>query len=531
MRRTSGTFDELALISAGARGFHTGVFDGYAEQPRLPQYLYGLPVYLARPNFPTEHLTSQFKYKYAGMFLFESGNDPERLTFLGRLTGALAALLLVLCTYAYMRTRAGPWAGLLAAALVAFLPDVLAHGGVAYGDVPLALAYLLALWAIDNAIRAPGLRTGVVAGAASALAFSIKYSAGALLLASPILLALELASGPRKERAWWRRFAGSTLAAALTGYLLLVLIYGGEWDLYAFRWGLAWTRGVTVGGAGWTGYLLGHTSREGWWYFFPVAFLFKTPMALHALMGLGIVAAALRLRHPSSELWRNTAAGPLRAAGVGLIAFGAGLMTAKFNIGFRYALPVLPLLCILTAAGVARLWARARIPLRAAVVVLVLWFITSSLVYYPFFLSYISEYGPGSDRGDKVLVDSSLDWGQGLLELRRWMHEERIPRVYLAYFGSGRPAGYGIDYLPLPSYYRLTTPPPPPGGDPRPAPRFAVISATVLHGLYVPDADPFFAYFRELTPYRVLAHSLLVYDLSCAGQGPPCRPAPPSRIP
>src|ERR1035441_7509233 len=38
-------------------------------------------------------------------------------------------------------------------------------------------------------------------------------------------------------------------------------------------------------------YLFGHVSRHGWWYFFPVVLLVKTPLAFMALAGLGAVMA------------------------------------------------------------------------------------------------------------------------------------------------------------------------------------------------------------------------------------------------
>jgi len=101
-------------------------------------------------------------------------------------------------------------------------------------------------------------------------------------------------------------------------------------------------------------------------------------------------------------------------------------------------------------------------------------------------------------------VDSSLDWGQGLLELRKFMRAQGIPRVYLSYFGSAVPFGYGIDYVPLLSFFPLAT-----VGPQAPAPEYAVISATNLHGVYL-AGDPF-AEFRQLEPVAVLAYSLLVY--------------------
>ena len=55
----------------------------------------------------------------------------------------IMALGLILVTFLFTRRHWGDPAALLAAALVAFLPDVLGHGGVAYSDLPVTLAELL----------------------------------------------------------------------------------------------------------------------------------------------------------------------------------------------------------------------------------------------------------------------------------------------------------------------------------------------------------------------------------------------------
>ena len=46
--------------------------------------------------------------------------------------------VLILTTFAFTRSAYGRSAGVVAAALVAFVPDVLAHSGISYNDVPLA---------------------------------------------------------------------------------------------------------------------------------------------------------------------------------------------------------------------------------------------------------------------------------------------------------------------------------------------------------------------------------------------------------
>ena len=130
------------------------------------------------------------------------------------------------------------------------------------------------------------------------------------------------------------------------------------------------------------------------------------------------------------------------------------------------------------------------------------------LSFYPHWLSYTSVWAGGRDRGWTALADSNVDWGQGLLELRSFMAGEGVTSVSLSYFGSARPEAYGIEYVALPSFFRLT---PERTENAEVSPRFTVISANNLLGLYMQGRDPF-AEYREREPYRVLGHALFVYD-------------------
>jgi hypothetical protein len=509
MRRTSTTFDEIVLIAGGARGYNNGgTFDLAPDHPPLMQYVYGLPAFLTRPNYPgeagydTKHVG--YRYHYAQQFFWNSGNDPEQLAFFGRLPAVLFVLLLVLVTYLFLLRAFGNPAALIGAALVAFLPDVLAHGGVAYNDLPLALCYLLAIWALDTVVRAPRWQSALFAGATVGLAFGVKISAVALGPTAVLLVALQAAERGR-DAEWWKRILGASVIAAFAAYLTLALIYGGDFGLEQFRYALDSKFRHVTGGHGASGFLLGQSSPEGFWFFFPVAFLFKTSAALHLLALIALVAA-LRTERPAL---RSLALHPLRAPDIGAAVFGAALLTSSLNIGFRYALPVLPLLCILIATGVAHMWRAGSKQLRGVIAVLLAWMIIAPLTYYPNFLAYVSEYGPGRNLGHEVLVDSSLDWGQGLLQLRDYLNEHNIDRVYLSYFGSGRPDGYGIDYVPLHSFFPLSgsTIAKPNAGPPT----HIVISATNLRGVYF-RGDPF-AQFRAVEPEAVVARTMYVYRI------------------
>ena len=508
MRRTSTTFDEIVLIAAGARGYETGKFELAPDHPPMMQYLYGLPVFLMKPNYPSDegYNTGEVGYRYlqARRFFWQSGNDPERIAFLGRLPAAIIALLLVLSTYAFTKRAAGTSAALIAAALVAFLPDILAHGGVSYNDVPLTLTYLLAVWALDRVVREPEWRNALLAGGAVGLAFGVKISAVALGPVVFALIALEALSRGFDKR-WLMRMIPATLIGLVTAYLVLVVIYRGDFALEQFRYALDKTFRHVSKGHGASGFLRGEASPEGFWYFFPVAFFYKTSAALHVLAVIAL-AALIKADFPAV---RQLAAHPLRVPVLAAAFFVAALLTSSLNIGFRYAMPALPHICILIAAGVAYMWRVGDKRLRALIAVLIAWAILSPLSYYPNFLAYISEYGPGRDRGSEVLVDSSLDWGQGLLQLREYLDEHDIERVYLSYFGSARPDGYGIDYVPLHSFFPLA--PSALSKPGMPEPTHVVISATNLRGLYF-NGDPF-ARFKDIEPEAVIAHSIYVFRI------------------
>jgi hypothetical protein len=526
--RTSPTFDEIVLMAGGARGYATGQWDIAPEHPPLMQYLYGLPIHLSQPSYPESSIASErggdfsFRYTYARELLWTTGNDPERIAFLGRLPGALLAGVLVLAAFAFAR-RFGNAAGVFAAGLVAFLPDVLAHGGVAYNDLPLALAWLLAVWALDAAVRRPTLRAGALAGLAIAFALGIKFSAVLLVPLALVFVAAEALVQGRDPK-WWRSVGIAVVAGMLAGYAGLVGVYRGEFSLSEFFYGLDYTFSHVNNGHSAPGFLMGKLSADGWWYYFPVAFLFKTPAALHILLLVGIAGLARAVgliqrtgvgsgsgANGGERALKALAGAKLRAPVLGALVFGAALVTSNLNIGFRYALPVLPLVGIIAAAGIGLIWRDGSRVLRGGLAVLAIWYAASTLAFYPHFLAYTSEYGAGADKGHMVLADSSLDWGQGLLDLRDWMEARDVDRIYLSYFGSAVPAGYGIRYVPLLSFYPL----PPYGPPPETPPKYAVIAATNLNGVYM-TGDPF-AQFRAMEPDTIIAHTLLVYRVNEPG--------------
>lgn len=180
-------------------------------------------------------------------------------------------------------------------------------------------------------------------------------------------------------------------------------------------------------------------------------------------------------------------------------------MTSRVAIGIRYLLPVYPFLYVLAGAFVAKVvLPRARRFGAVLVVAIVAIQTAESAAVYPNHLAFFNTLAGGPERGESYLLDSNLDWGQDLKRLKRYMDRTGTRSVCLHYFGSGLPAYYGIatEYLPatqeIPERSRVNC--------------IAAISATILHGLYLPPGYDF-NWLRGQKPIARVGRSIWIYDL------------------
>jgi hypothetical protein len=252
-------------------------------------------------------------------------------------------------------------------------------------------------------------------------------------------------------------------------------------------------------------FLAGDFSSTGWWYYFPVAFLIKTPLGFLLLVAGGVIAC----------LWRRRQLGGLNTffVFVPIAMYLAVAMNSPFQVGIRHILPVYPFLMMIAAAGV-HVFVRTRLGRLAIAVPVAGWVMALALVY-PHTLTFFNLLVGGPRHGSEYLADSNVDWGQGLKELKSWMNRHNVSRVNLAYSGSADPQYYGIAYTALPAAtpgFRL---PGAPIGWTRPAlPGYAVISATVLTGVYLDDQwRVFYSGLRRRTPTAVVGNSIFIYRL------------------
>ena len=238
-------------------------------------------------------------------------------------------------------------------------------------------------------------------------------------------------------------------------------------------------------------FLNGEFRTTGWPQFFPYCLLVKTPLTLLVLLGLAATALwnSWHCADDSSRQQRRARllAGLYRTAPLWslLLVYWAFAITSRLNIGHRHLLPTYPAMIIF--AGAAALWLERLVPRRAptpsspnqpedaqipagsqswlssrqhpalavATLACVGLFALESLWQWPNYLTYFNQLIGSQEYAYRHLVDSSLDWGQDLPALRKWLVREGLDKspdkVYLSYFGMGRPTYYGIDATWLPS--------------------------------------------------------------------------------
>ncbi len=511
----SPTMDEQNHIARGAAYLGTGDPRLSIEHPPLVNALSALPAHLLLDlHLPLDMWWEVSEwYNFADNFLWRANQRPDHIVFLARLPIIGMGLLLAVLVFRWASARFGPWGGLLAAAFCALDPNILAHERLSTTDVGGTFFAFLAAYALWRMLRRPSASRilAQAAGLALGLAFAAKLSA---LLFGPILtLAIlldALPNGPGRTRRLLSR-AGIVLAVILLALLVV-------WATYRFQMGPLEEGGISVpappyirgiqamlnfASGGRPGYLLGQLNTEGWWYYFPVAFAVKTPLA--TLAGL-LIATLAMLRRPSRD--------DLFILLPPLLFFLVST-TARLNLGYRHLLPMLPFL----AVHIGRLIHSPPplvSPSPSLPVALVLWLALATACIYPHFLAYFNPIGGGPENGWRILADSNVDWGQDLKGLQAWMEREGVERVRLSWFGSAYPEAYGIVYDPLPgvgfgSHFELWSDPPFTRDDPEPG--IYVISANNLVGLALPDSN-LYAWFRARPPDDHVGYSLLIYRVT-----------------
>ncbi len=324
----SATMDELAHIPAGFGYVTQRDFRLNPEHPPLLKTLSAISAQIfVRPHFPidTPYWRDDVNGQWAqgAKFLYESGNDADRIIFWSRIPMILLSIVFGWVIFWWTQRKFGRNVALLTLLLYAFSPTVLAHSRYVTTDLGAAFGFFIGIAAFLAFLEVPSWKNVALAGLIFGVAQLLKFSLVLLIPFYAVLLIAWVLVLPKlhwHER--WRvliRMTGKTLVIGVIGFALIWLAYAvfvsnypperqlhdTEFLLssYGFRpivnFDLALTKnpitrpigqyllGVLMvnqrAAGGNTAYFLGEVSAEGSRAYFPLLYMLKEPLAFHIL--------------------------------------------------------------------------------------------------------------------------------------------------------------------------------------------------------------------------------------------------------
>lgn len=534
MRQKSPTWDETKYFGLGYYLLKERKWDVPASthHPPLAYYLNGFPFIFFPPDktawdpplSPKGEKFSNDSIYTAGLKLLTDKRYPQdRLLFLARIPTVLVAMLLGLYIWKWARDLYGGPSAILALFLFTFCPNLIAHSTLITPDVPYASFTFISIYYFWKIVKEASWKNILLCSLFFGLTLLSRHTA---VLLFPIFLILSIATlisnkhitlphGFPLPNDWMqdtRVFRLIRLGSALCVVILLGIFVFSLGSMFQYK---NWLKGIIlhlrIVDKGAPSFLMGMHSYRGWWFFYLVAFLIKTPIPLIILMLLSFV---LYKTNPRRDFLN------LSFLIIPVFFYFLFFSVKLFSVGLRYILPIYPFLFVQASMVTGFQFKRMRVAANLFIAVLCFWHITSSFGVYPHYLAYFNEAVGGPDKGYKYLVDSNLDWGQDLKGLRIYMKKKGIQKVHLSYFGTADPQYYGINYEWMPSiylredYYR---------GNNRmkdftfPDSGIVAISATNLQNVYFSDKT-YYNWLKKYDPIEKIGYSIFIYDLDQPGK-------------
>ncbi len=529
----SPTMDEQNHLGRGIAFLRTGDPRLSLEHPTLVNGLSALPL-LTLPDLrlPLDDPSWQgeppdvYWYVFAEQLLWNYNDDVTRMIFLSRFPIVLLTLTLALVGFRFARELWGWPSTIIAFLLLLFEPNLLANGRYTTTDLGGTLFVFLATYLLWRMWAVPywSWRRWLWAAVALGLAFSSKLSALGFVPIFFILALLPLFPEQKNGMKAVVRRVGQLLSAGVASLLII-------WALFAFQWGPFVFRSdtfaflnrfagpmptfwagvdqiVNVSRGGRAAFLLGEYSSDGFFWYFPIAFLVKTPLVILLLLPITAVLLLLYKRTRKNALFLLIPA---------LYYFGLS-MWSNVNIGYRHLLPMIPFLLVLLSGLMIlpskRTIAHVALP-RWAAMGCVAGVLAATLWIHPNYLSFFNVAVGGPKNGPALLADSNIDWGQDLLRLQDWMTENEVQSVKLGWFGIADPSYYGLNYEAMPGFPRnefLSLWTNPPFNTAQPEPGIYAISASSLWESHWGEKNVY-PWFREQDPTARVGYSILIYEV------------------
>jgi hypothetical protein len=511
----SQTYDEPFHIACGMEWLDRGRYTYEAQHPPLARVADAIGPYM-------KGLRSHIRetgWDEGNEILHSAGTYRRNLT-LARL-GALPFFLLACAAiFVWSRRWFSVGSAVWAVLLFSSVPPVLAAASQATTDMACAATVMLALYFFLRWLETPDLTRSIWLGISLALALLSKFSSipflGACAAAAFVYFAL-------LKREWLHDLFPKNwhLIAVMVAVALFLLWAGYRFsfhsvseergfnrtliDLSEQHSGPARLAGqlstvpvplpeffhglymvVRHNGAGHDSFLLGEYRDHGWWSFFPILLLIKTPIGFLLLAGAGAVVIIAQLRR---RIWHR------RLTVIFPVALLAVCMASNLNLGIRHILPIYPLLAVLAGYAAAKAFRNsAKWVTAPAAVLLAGWSVADCWLTRPDYIAYFNQLA--GSHPEHITVEADL--GQDVGRLSQALREVGADHVALKLNTSARLAAEGLPpFEDVPPFERISG--------------YVAISDWYLQIGYAENRS--FAWLSNYTPLRRIGKTIWLYRI------------------
>jgi len=554
-KNDSGTVDEVAHIPSGYSYVAYNDFRLNPEHPPLAKAVSGIPLLFTKNAELTKSAAwDDINQWEAGWdFIYRLGNDADQILFLTRLPMIVLLLILGIYLYKFAAELFGRKVAVFILTLFVFYPDLLAHGHLVTTDVAAALGFTLAIYYYYRYTKERSKKSLIIAGVAFGLAQLLKFSSF-LLIPIFFIYALYLGFQKRKSaggflKAFWSEFKSTILLGIVSLFVIYFVYLPFIWNtsseiehqliesnltndirtlplrnfLHFFE-NSPFLRAIghyilgvflvfgRVGGGNST-YILGHFSDKSISWYFPVAWLLKTPLPIIILYLSGIVTFAWGLiKRVKRDYWISW------LILTPVIIYWVVTLKGSLNIGIRHLMPTIPFVLLFIGYQLKSIINSAKIGWQKTTIgTLTAWLIAGTVINYPGYISYFNELTYGTEKHD-ILVDSSLDWGQDMKRLQKYLEDNNISLIKVDYFGGSVPEYYIPGARKWRSGYGPTT-------------GYLAVSATFFQFSKMAGANEgkwSYEWLEDYEPRAIIGNSILLYyiDPNDFAANPPTSPYP-----
>lgn len=438
----SMTFDEIIYAPAGLSYLEKRDFRLNIEHPPLSKYLLALPLFFSgkKGNYESKWWAMPNQIKFGKDFYFDRKNiDTLNIS---RFVSILGTVLFSIFLYFFVLKILGKREAIFSLVFFIFSPDVIAHGSLATTDLLFALFFFISVSFFYLFLKDFSLKNLIFTIVFTILTILTRHSG---LFLFPFYFFFLIVYFIKKRL--------SFIKVLKFFILILIVSYLSIWVFYFFEKDVLVGKELKKSSILPASYINGiiiskdlinkrlcfflgevHTTPPKTFYL--LSFILKTPILVLILISLSFF---LKIFKKIWFFWISF-----------LLFFTLSIFFTP-NLSHRYLLFLYPFLFLISSSSAVELLKKKWD--RIFLIFLLTFNIFSFFRFFPFCISYVNEF----IKKEKIpfyFADSNVDWGQGLIDLKKYCEKEKIERIYLSYFGTASPDNYGIDFIPLPSYHQ-----------------------------------------------------------------------------